>query len=453
MSISLSIVIPVLNEASRVDAALDRLQPLRDLGAELILADGGSQDDTVSKAAGRVDQLVRSQPGRACQMHAGALAANGGVLLFLHCDTRLPQSALQEILAEAGNGACWGWFDTELDGQATVFRIISWFMRRRSRLTSVCTGDQGMWVIRSAYFDSGGFPLQPLMEDIALSKVLRARSSPTVIRERAVTSSRKWESEGVIRTVLLMWQLRLQYFLGANPARLADRYYPQWRQLASGHSREGNCRYPAACIGVFAREPVAGQVKSRLSPCLDENQRLALYRVLYRRTVQSVLADYLAPWGLWVTNNLHNKDFLTYCNKENIWLQSGADLGERMYHAASQLLSRPGCESVVLVGTDCPVLESAYLEKALQSLSGGADLVLGPAEDGGYVLIGLSRVDPRLFQGIEWGGPTVLEDTLARAKSLGYETTLLPELWDVDRCEDLEHLREKRPELLANIGA
>jgi len=222
---SLSVVIPTLNEAASIEAALARLQPLRARGHEVIVADGGSEDGTPDLARPLADRVVAARRGRAHQMNAGAHEARGDVLLFLHADTRLPEDADRIVLEGlARSGLAWGRFDIRIDGRHVVLGIVAWFMNRRSRLTSVCTGDQSIFMRRDLFTQLGGYPPIDLMEDIALSKLLRRHSRPLCIASAALTSARRWEARGVWRTVLLMWWLRLRYFLGASPANLLRAY-------------------------------------------------------------------------------------------------------------------------------------------------------------------------------------------------------------------------------------
>jgi rSAM/selenodomain-associated transferase 2 len=221
----LSIIIPTLNEAPRIVATLESLGELRRRGHELIVADGGSTDTTVALALGLVDQLVRSPRGRAEQMNAGARVAAGDVFLFLHADTRLPEGADRLVLQGlAAGGPAWGRFDVQIAGSHGLLRLVEAMMNMRSRLTHICTGDQGIFVSREAFEAVGGYPRQELMEDIAISARLRGICTPLCLRERCLTSARRWERDGVLRTIVLMWWLRLQYAFGAAPARLARSY-------------------------------------------------------------------------------------------------------------------------------------------------------------------------------------------------------------------------------------
>lgn len=220
----LSIVMPALNEALGIERSLQALVPLRSRGVELVLADGGSRDDTAQRAAPWVDQLVVAPRGRAVQMNAGARVARGDVLLFLHADTELPLGADEMVLQAVLQGACWGRFDVRIDGSVAMLRVIAALMNWRSRLTGIATGDQAMFVTRAVFDHLGGFADQPLMEDIELSRRLLRVGAPACLRAKACTSGRRWEQRGVWRTILLMWWLRWRYWRGESAAQLAQWY-------------------------------------------------------------------------------------------------------------------------------------------------------------------------------------------------------------------------------------
>ena len=222
---TLSVIIPVLDEAANIVAALEALAPLRSRGVEIIIADGGSRDATAALARPFADCVIVSARGRATQMNAGAAAARGELLLFLHADTRLPADADRLILEGlAQSRRAWGRFDVTIEGRHPLFPIIAWFMNTRSRLTGIATGDQAMFVRRAAFDAAGGFPGIALMEDIAFARRLKRVSPPLSLRARVTTSGRRWEKRGVLRMIVLMWRLRLAYFLGADPQELARRY-------------------------------------------------------------------------------------------------------------------------------------------------------------------------------------------------------------------------------------
>jgi len=216
---------PVLNEAPGIGKALEALQTLRERGHEVIVVDGGSADGTPDLARPLADRVLSAPRGRASQMNSGAQSAAGQVLLFLHADTCLPASAERLILDGLyDSGLEWGRFDVRIDGRHAVLRIVAAMMNLRSRLTGICTGDQGIFVRRESFRACGGYPDLALMEDLALSRMLKARSCPLRIPEPVLASARRWERGGVLRTILLMWWLRLRYFFGASPRRLAQIY-------------------------------------------------------------------------------------------------------------------------------------------------------------------------------------------------------------------------------------
>jgi rSAM/selenodomain-associated transferase 2 len=221
----LSIIMPVLDEGEGISAALDALADMRSLGVEVIVVDGGSRDATVQRARLRSDLVLQTPRGRAQQMNAGAARATGDVLLFLHADTRLPRETDHLVLdGLQRSGRVWGRFDVTIVGEPRMLETVAWCMNRRSRLTGIATGDQAIFVARDAFQSVGGFPAIALMEDIALCKRLKRLGRPLCLPQRVVTSGRRWERGGVWRTVVLMWRLRLAYFFGADPARLAQRY-------------------------------------------------------------------------------------------------------------------------------------------------------------------------------------------------------------------------------------
>jgi rSAM/selenodomain-associated transferase 2 len=219
----LSIILPALDEAAGIQATLAPLQSLRALGHEVIVVDGGSGDGTPILAAPLADRVLTAPRGRARQMNAGAALAQGEALVFLHSDTRLPEGAAA-LIAAALRQRRWGRFDVSIVGRPWVLRVVASLMNLRSRLTRIATGDQALFVERAAFAALGGFPDQPLMEDIELSKRLKRLSPPACLRERVLTSGRRWETQGPWRTILLMWRLRIDYWRGVSAESLAGRY-------------------------------------------------------------------------------------------------------------------------------------------------------------------------------------------------------------------------------------
>ena len=223
-TVRLSIIVPVLDEAAVIVATLDALAAPRAAGHEVIVVDGGSADETLALSRDRADSAIAGPRGRARQMNAGAKHARADVLLFLHADTRLPRFGVERITSVVSKGAAWGRFDVRIEGRSPMLAVVAALMNARSRLTGIATGDQAMFVRRDLFERIGGFPDQPLMEDIELSRRLRACAPPACLRERVVTSGRRWESRGVWRTIVLMWRLRWRYWRGAPADELARAY-------------------------------------------------------------------------------------------------------------------------------------------------------------------------------------------------------------------------------------
>lgn len=428
----LSIVVPALDEAAAIAATLDALSPLRAAGHEVIVVDGGSADATVELAAPRADRVLAAARGRAAQMNAGAAIATGEALVFLHADTRLPPDAVEAIARALAGGHGWGRFDVVLAGRSRWLPVVAAAMNLRSRLTGIATGDQGIFVRRALFARAGGFPVQPLMEDIALSRTLkRAAGRPAALRQRVSTSGRRWDERGALRTILLMWKLRLAYALGADPAALAQGYAKPRRPRV---------------LQLFVRAPRKGTVKTRLARAVGDVAALDAYRRLVARALE-VAADarrhgVVDAVELWCAPDATDADCARWAGRVGATLrgQAPGDLGARMRAAVEDALARGAVP--ILVGSDCPGLDAGYLARASDALE-SHDAVLGPAEDGGYVLVGLARPLP-LFDGIAWSTPSVLAQTRAALASAGARWRELPVLWDVDTAEDLARWHGER---------
>jgi len=221
----LSIVIPVLDEAAAIGETLAALASYRGRGAEIVVVDGGSRDGTSEMARPLADHVITAPRGRGSQMNAGAAAAHGDVLLFLHADTGLPPEADRLVVDALGRTQhAWGRFDVTIAGRSPLLPIVAVMMNWRSRVTGIATGDQALFMTRAAFARARGFPDIALMEDVVMSRRLKAISPPACLTARVTTSGRRWDRDGVLRTIFMMWRLRLAFFLGAEPARLARQY-------------------------------------------------------------------------------------------------------------------------------------------------------------------------------------------------------------------------------------
>lgn len=422
----LSIVVPVLEEADRIGAALAALAPLRRAGHEVIAVDGGSTDGTSRLAAAQADRVLASPRGRAAQMNVGACVATGDALLFLHADCRLPAGADEAIAGALGCGRRWGRFDVALEGGSPALPMVAAMMNARSAATGICTGDQALFVERAAFEAIGGFPPIALMEDVAISRLLKDRAGPPArLRERVVASGRRWDRDGAWPTIRSMWSLRWAYWRGADPCDLARRYY--------GVKPRG-----APQLLVFAKAPIPGRVKTRLARTIGDGAAALAYRALAERTLATAAAarraGVVANVELWLDPESDAATVEPWRERfgTTIERQAGADLGARMRHALRASLARG--RPAILIGTDVPGYDVAYLAAAAAALE-RRDAVIGPAVDGGYVLIGLAR-DVDAFAGVPWSTERVLAATRSRLAVEGASHDELAPLRDVDTYDD-----------------
>jgi rSAM/selenodomain-associated transferase 2/rSAM/selenodomain-associated transferase 1 len=443
----LSIVVPTLDEAATLPATLAPLQPLRDAGHEIVVADGGSRDATPAIAAPLADRVLAAPRGRAAQMNAGADLARGDVLVFLHADTRIDPALLWRLAATLpASNARWGRFDVAIEGRSRLLPVVAAMMNLRSRLTGIATGDQAMFVERTLFDAVGGFPPLALMEDIALSRRLKAAAGrPLCLRERIVTSGRRWDRHGAWRTIAAMWRLRFDFWRGVPASELAARYMVHDGEGLSGARRFPNEREEPPTLQIFAREPVPGEVKTRLARSIGDEAAAQVYAELAARCLAAAaLARNQGTFGrveLWCTRLADAACCAAWAHHYGFELheQSSGDLGARMQMASASALARG--ERIVLVGTDCPELDAAALAGIATALD-GADAALIPAQDGGYVAIGLARpLD--VFAAVPWSTPEVAAVTRARLAAAGARWRELPALRDIDDEADLAWWRAR----------
>ena len=421
-----AVVMPVLNEAASLAKRLAALSPLREAGAVVIVVDGGSRDDTMAVARAGADAVLVSPRGRAAQMNAGAchpLARRAEVLLFLHGDTALPPHAGGLIAKALAGGAIWGRFDVRIKGRHPLLPMVAALMNRRSRWSGIATGDQAVFVRRAVFEALGGFAPLPLMEDIELCTRLRALCPPACLRERVTTAGRRWDQHGFWRTVWLMWQLRAAYALGGDAHALALRY---------GYAP----RAPAA-VAVLAKAPVPGLAKTRLAPLLSNAGAARAQRSFILRTLATARHASTGPLTLHAAPDGRHRLFRLLARRFGVAVlpQADGDIGERMAAMMVDHFARAPRQPLLIVGTDCPVLTTDHLQRAADALQ-SQDAVLIPAEDGGYVLIGLRRPLPAVFEGVDWSTPRVLAQTRERLQQAGCQWLELPALWDVDNPDD-----------------
>ncbi|WP_334118100.1 TIGR04283 family arsenosugar biosynthesis glycosyltransferase [Limnobacter sp.] len=428
---SVSIVVPVYNEVPghQTDSFSPRIEALLELlrsGDEIVLVDGGSSDSSwpALLALAQHPQItaIQSTKGRARQMNAGAAQAKGDVLLFLHADTVLGLAAWNALLAQASSRA-WGRFDVQIEGQSRWLPVVAWFMNQRSRLGKICTGDQAMFVGRNLFQRVGGFPEQPLMEDIELCKRLK-RAAPEcflAIRSRVVTSGRRWDTYGAWATIVLMWRFRFQYWRGVPPADLARLYADTRGKLP-------------VIVAVFAKYPQAGRVKTRLEPLLGAQQCAAFARYLLLSTLDKLQGVNVALW----TDGGTDEEWAALLNGRPVarHIQPPGHLGWRMQTAVETHLKHS--ELVVLLGPDAVQFTFADLGK-LELAAKQHNIAFVPAHDGGYVALACARCLPAVFsESIDWGTPRVAEQTrMILSQQHQQAHWLLPQI-DIDEPEDLK---------------
>ncbi len=425
----LAIIVPTLNEGPSLEQAMKVLAPLRTRGALIVLCDGGSTDGSVDAAAEHVDRVIAAPRGRASQMQAGAMAVDAEAYVFLHADTSLPESADEAILlALVKETPDWGRFTVQLNSHKRSLKLVQWSMNLRSRLTGICTGDQTFFMNRAMLDASGGFAPIALMEDIEFSARARKLAWPKVLPELVKTSARRWERHGVWRIVMRMWSIRLAYFFGATPSSLAERYGYDVRAPTSVY------------IAVLAKAPVAGVAKTRLIPALGAAGAARAARTMLLQTLRRTQAW---PTTLWCAPNLEARFFraLRKCRALPMRDQTEGDIGERMWSAAQSHFAQHPQTPLLIVGTDCPAMRPAHLQHAARALL-DHEVVLIPAEDGGYVLIGLRAAHRAVFTAVQWSTERVMEQTCAILQREGLSYAVLASLWDVDTPADYERAQQ-----------
>ena len=463
----LSIVIPALDEAERLPLLLADLDELRQDGAEIVVVDGGSRDGTVSRASASGASVVRSEAGRGEQLRAGAGAAGGSWIFFLHADSRLDppaRRAVRDFLRRATPRE-FAHLGFALDGDRSFHRFIEFGQRIRERLLGLVYGDQGLLVSRHLYDVSGGYPAWTVMEDVELMRRLAEHGRRVRLAPPLRTSPRRYDEEGGVRRWLRNVGLMALFRLGV-PARVLARWYrprrappakdvvavPEEPGDRSGSSGEGGEGISAAetsssacgVVGVFAKAPAPGRVKTRLAADVGDARAVEIYRKLGRATVDRlrrsaadtvVFVDPPDPAAFdavreWLGDGLELRP------------QSEGDLGQRMHAALSELLS--SSSRAVLVGTDIPGIDERTVESALGALL-HHDVVVGPATDGGYYLIGMTRPRPELFVDMPWSTEAVLPETLGRAEAGEVSVALLETKTDVDTSADLPAVMRREP--------
>jgi rSAM/selenodomain-associated transferase 2/rSAM/selenodomain-associated transferase 1 len=431
---TISIVVPVFNEVPsfnqdsllipRIRQLIELLRPID----ELILVDGGSTDFSWAAllALEQFPQVkaIQGSKGRAVQMNLGASNAKGDVLLFLHADTVLPISAWNKFLKQVSHSnyaSVWGRFDVRIVGQSKWLPVVAWFMNHRSRLSKICTGDQGLFVSRNLFLQVRGFLDQPLMEDIAICQCLRRLAAKyfVAIRTPVETSGRRWDNQGVWKTIVLMWRLRFQYWCGVSASKLAQHY---------ADTRE---KFPVT-VAVFAKFPEPGRVKTRLEPLLGAKQCADFARYLLLSTLDKLKGIRVVLW----TDGGTDAQWLQLLNGRVVQrrVQAPGHLGLRMQVAVQEHLITS--DVVVLLGPDAVQFTMNDLFALIQSVK-KESIAFIPALDGGYVALACKHCWPAVFSHtIDWGSACVAEQTQAALLQSKIAAVWLAAQRDLDEPED-----------------
>jgi len=423
----LSIVIPVLNDTEALRRLLATISS--DPQVDIVVVNGGAADDQLTAICRRPDvRLLTSAPGRACQMNAGASAAAGRWIVFLHADTRLPLEWSDEIRrASADPAVVGGSFRFTLDSTAWQARLIERVVERRVRRLDLAYGDQALFVRRDVFDTIGGYPDWPLMEDVAFVRRLHRAGKLYHSPQPVLTSARRWERDGWWRRSAKNVMLQALFFAGVAPERLA-----QWYSHPAPRSTR-------AALVVMARVPSDSRGKSRLIRDLG-GDHVELRRALLQDTLDAVRG--VPDVNLFVA--FEPSDSIAEMRElvgdgARLIPQHGETLGDRMCNAFADVFAA-GYSPVVLIGSDLPSLPSSHLTQAFDRLRDGLDAVIGPAVDGGYYLIGLCRPCPALFASMAWSTPDVLATTMSTAQRCGLTVSLLFPWHDVDTVDDLRRV-------------
>ncbi|MBI4547418.1 MAG: TIGR04283 family arsenosugar biosynthesis glycosyltransferase [Ignavibacteriae bacterium] len=420
-----SVIIPTYQETQHLRQCIRRVRDT-DPDVEIIIADGGSTDNTVEIAKDEHVSVCHSLLGRGLQCNAGAVNASGNILLFLHADTFLPLNAFEVLRSCFDDERVQvGTFRLAFDVSRLLLRFYSFFTRFDSIFTRF--GDQCIVVRKSFYETIGGFPDWPLFEDVRLLHLARERTTIQSFPAIVTTSARRFLKRGIIRQQLRNGWYIIQYLMGESPERLARKYNGQAQPP------------PSTSLIVFARYPHPGKVKTRLARTIGKTQAAELYKAC----VEHIFNE---------CNKLPDcaQKILFYADESDVsaierWAprsfrclpQSGDALGERMSSAFSYVFNN-GSKRAIIIGTDVPDITANVLDQAINSLD-NADVVIGPSNDGGYYLLGMNRFHPELFDDIPWSTNVVFERTMAVVHRLGLRAKSLLKLMDIDTEADIRH--------------
>lgn len=430
---SISVIVPVYGEGAIIDETVRMVrETAQGADVEIVIADGGPGHATLAALTEPNVAGVRCPPGRGVQMNAGAAVAHGEILVFLHADTRLPHGWPGRVVHALSGRAVAGAFSLGIDSPRRSLALVAATANLRSRLERVPYGDQTLFFRADAFRALGGFAPIPIMEDVELFHRLRARGGRIhILRERVLTSPRRWECDGVLRRTLSNWLLRLRYGLGADPERLARSYRP--------HADRERC-----CLLFFVKHPEPGAVKTRLAEGTSPERAARFYAALVEDRLAALEGDGRFDVLVCFAPADRREEIETWLGPARRYLaQRGGELGERMENGFRDAFSL-GYGRAVLTGSDIPGLNPALVRRGLDALSPKRS-ALGPAADGGYYLVGFHRdgFAPEALRDSQWSDPSVFDRALAGLRGAGLEAEILDRLSDVDTPADLRALLGK----------
>ncbi len=422
----ISVIIPVLNEQDSINSIIGHLLNLdnQEMLQEIIVVDGDQTGSTIGflNCEDRRVLATTSKKGRAAQMNKGASLAKGDVLLFVHADTLIPRKSLSSVESVLKKGYAGGAFSFAIDSKHYLLKLVEVLTNIRSRVTRVPYGDQAIFIEKSIFYQVGGYCDIPILEDVDIMEKLKEKGYKIkIVGEKAITSARRWERKGVYKTTFDNRAIMLLYLIGVKPEKLKKKY--------RGEDMGENC------LVIFVRNPEKGKVKTRLAEDFGEEETLELYKNFIKDILERTASDrYKTRVFSWPPgSDVHLMK--TFGKSHEYRHQKGGDLGKRMYHAFVDTFAE-GFERVILIGSDIPHIDFSVIEEGFFKLE-KSDAVIGPANDGGYYLIGFhkGKLSEEFFKEIEWGVESVYRKTIDKLSTVKHST--VESMSDIDYFEDL----------------
>ena len=420
-----TVIIPTLNEEKYIVSCIKNIKSCL-LKVEIIVSDGGSTDKTIEIAEDNGAKILFTNNGRGAQLNLGVKSASGDILIFLHADTLLPNNTnvlIDNIFAD--DNVKVATFKMKFDIDNWILNFYSWFTRFDSIFTRF--GDCGIVVRKNYFIDGNHFPNWKLFEDVHFLRQARKTIGVNTLPGFVTTSTRRFLQNGFIKTQIRNSIYIMQYLINKKP----DELYSKYNKMKDFNKN---------AIIVFARFPTKGKVKTRLAKTLGGKFAKDFYKICAEHTFNEIL-------------KIHKNDtrkFIFYSDekdREKIkkWThskfllspQKGKDLGEKMQNAFQTVFNN-GVSKTLIIGTDLPEISSEIINRSFELLNNN-DIVIGPATDGGYYLLGMKNVYKELFTNLPWSTDKLFENTIDIINKLNLSISYLPRLSDIDTEEDLKY--------------